>query len=311
MPICLTIEKYNKTQPVARADRSPLGRSGSAFSCVIYEKENIVKEFVETLIPDIPESFRKEIHEHIRLFSVSMLLAEDDQTDIVIPSSGTLCSYKTSFGILTARHVWEEAKSHELLLILTSRGSFNIKVKEIDPIVPSVNSVFSNTSANIPDIAFLRIDPSCKLKLEARGKVFYSIDKRINKLESILKRIDGYWAIFGNPEKMLNVEARTAPTFIYGTGVNEIVKINGWDYLTVELNIPDNPSLPSNFGGVSGGGLWRTFYSTNEKKEKFIVENKFEDIILSGVNFFQLYEGGSKLIAHGPSSVYHELLKYL
>ena len=179
------------------------------------------------------------------------------------------------------------------------------------PIVPPVNSTFPNTLAEIPDIAFLRIDPSCKLKLEALGKVFYSIDKRVSKLESFINRKDGYWSIFGNPKKLLNIESRTAPSFIYGTGVNEIVTLNGWDYLTVELNIPDNPEIPNNFGGVSGGGLWRTFFFTNEEKTKFMFENKNEDVALLGISFFQLIENDGRLIAHGPSSIYSELMKYL
>lgn len=268
-------------------------------------------ERIEILIPDLPKNFRKGIHDHTRLSSVTMLMADNEQTDNVVPCSGTLCNLKSAFGILTVRHVWEEAKRFNLLVVMTERGPFKIQITDIVPTVPSADSTFPDTSAKIPDIAFLQIDPKCKMKIEALGKVFYSIDKRADKLESYSNRTDGYWSIFGNPKEFLEIKSRKVTSFIYGTGVSEIVDFKGWDYLTVKLNIPDNPPIPNKFGGVSGGGVWRTFWSTDKNQERFIVSNIFEDIVLLGISFYQIYGDDSRLIAHGPSSIYRNLKEYL
>lgn len=268
-------------------------------------------EQIEIKIPDLPEDFRKDIHDHTRLYSVTMLMADDDQTEEVVPCSGTLCHIKSAFGILTARHVWEEARKYKILIMLTFRGPFRILTSDIVPIVPPDNSTFPGTSAVIPDIAFLQIDAECKSKIEAFGKVFLSIDKRSTKLEFFLSRTDGYWSIFGNPQELIKIPSRTVTSFIYGTGVSERIEIQGWDYFTVRLDIPENPPIPKKFGGVSGGGLWRTFWSTDKNKENFVVSNIIEDIMLMGVCFYQIYGDNSRLIAHGPASIYKNLVDLL
>ena len=278
--------------------------------CAQHRNKNM-DEQIEIKIPDLPENFRKEIHDQTRLSSVTMLMANNDQTEEVVPCSGTLCHIKSAFGILTARHVWEEAKKYKILLVMTVRGPFRIQTSDIVPIVPSVNSTFSDTSAKIPDIAFLQINAECKSKIEALGKVFLSIDKRSKKLELFLGRTDGYWSIFGNPQELIKIPSRTVTSFIYGTGVSERVEIQGWDYLTVRLDILENSQIPKKFGGVSGGGLWRTFWSTDENKERFVVSNIFEDIMLMGVCFYQIYGDNSRLIAHGPVSIYKNLIGLL
>ncbi len=270
-----------------------------------------MEESIELLIPDLPEDFRKTIHNHTRLYSVTMLMADSDQSENVVPCSGTLCNLKSAYGILTARHVWESAKKFPLLLVMTSRGPFKLKTDKIVPIVPKAESVFPNTDATLPDIAFLQIDLSQKHKIEALGKVFYSIDRRAEKLDSYLNRSDGYWSIFGNPKELMQTNLHKVTSFIYGTGIDNMVEINGWDYKTVLLNIPDNPPIPEEFGGVSGGGVWRSFWTTDKNKELFIVSNIFEDIVLSGISFYQIYGENSKLIAHGPKSIYKNMLELL
>ena len=82
-------------------------------------------------IRNLPRDFTKAIHDHIRVYSVTMLMADRVQDHSVIPCSGTLCSFGSKAGIVTARHVWEEARKHEMLIEITARNSMLLKTKSI------------------------------------------------------------------------------------------------------------------------------------------------------------------------------------
>ena len=262
-------------------------------------------------IANLPEEFTKPIHDHIRLYSVTMLMAASIENDTVTPCSGTLCSFDSKAGIITARHVWEEARKHNTLILMTDRGPFPLKTESLVPAVPQPNSILANTDARIPDIAFLFLDGKQKAEIEGLGKVFYSITKRANSPHLNVQTVEGYWTIFGNPKALLKVEERIVRSFIYGTEVAYCTEKDGWDYLSVNLNIPENPVIPKNFGGVSGGGIWRTMWGSDPDQTCFVVSNLIEDCFLVGVSFYQTGGDGSQLLAHGPNSIYNRLPRFI
>jgi len=262
-------------------------------------------------IRNLPEKFTKSIHDHMRLYSVTMLMAENIEDVTVIPCSGTLCSYDSKAGIVTARHVWEEARKHKSLIVMTDRGPLALKTEKLVPAVPQPRSVLANTAARIPDIAFLYLDPKQKSEIEGLGKVFYSIAKRANSPHLDVQTAAGYWTIIGNPKALLNVEERAVPSFIYGTEVAHFCQEDDWDYLLVNLNIPENPGIPKNFGGVSGGGVWRTMWGVDSDQTCFRVSNLIDDCLLVEMSFYQTGGDGSQLIAHGPNSIYNRLPAFL
>jgi hypothetical protein len=260
------------------------------------------------LIRNLPKNFTKTIHDHIRLYSVTMLLAESIKDDSAIPCSGTLCTFGSKAGIVTARHVWEEIQKHEVLIMMTGRNQKLIKTKNIVPTFPQPTSKLPNTNDKVPDIAFLYLDANQKAEIEGLGKVFYSINRRSNSSYIDVKNFeDGYWAIFGNPKAFLCDDKRTVTSFIYGTGVKLMDEIDGWDYLSVDLNIPENLGIPKSFAGVSGGGVWRTIWNYDSDQKLFFVSNLIEECIFYGVCFYETDEDGRRLIAHGPTSIYKSL----
>lgn len=262
-------------------------------------------------IPNLPEKFTKAIHAHIRLYSVTMLMAESLQDDNVIPCSGTLCSFGSKTGIVTAKHVWQEARKHETLIVMTSRGSKPLKTDSIVPAVPKPTSNLLDTDHKIPDIAFLRLDSNQKAEIEGQGKVFYSVDKRVNSPYLNFQSSNGYRAIFGNPKERLRPKDRAVTSFVYGTGVRCMAEMDGWDYLSVDLNIPENPEIPKSFGGVSGGGVWRTMWACDSDQTRFVVPNPIEECVFVGVCFYETGEDDRRLIAHGPNSIYHRLSDFV
>lgn len=271
-----------------------------------------MNQTVQVPIRNLPEEFTKPIHDHIRLYSVTMLMSENIEDIAVIPCSGTLCSFESKAGIVTARHVWEEARKHKSLIAMTDRGPLALETEKLVPAVPQPKCVLANTDARIPDIAFFYLDPKQKSEIESLGKVFYSIDKRANSPHLDVNTAAGYWAIFGNPKALLKVEERTVvPSFVYGTEVAPFSEKDGWDYLKVNLSIPENPGIPRNFGGVSGGGVWRTMWNTDSDQTCFRVSNLIEDCLLVGMSFYQTGGDGSQLIAHGPNSIYNSLPAFI
>jgi len=270
-----------------------------------------MNETIGIPIRNLPKDFTKAIHDHVRLYSVTMLMAESIEDDRVIPCSGTLCTFGHKAGIVTARHVWEEARKHETLIMMTGRGYKLLKTESIAPAVPQSTSKLPNTDDKIPDLAFLYLDAKQKAEIEGIGKVFYSIDKRINSAYLNVQSSDGYWTIFGNPKALLRAEERTVTSFVYGTGVKCLAEIDGWDFLSVDLNIPENPEIPKSFGGVSGGGVWRTMWNCDSDQTRFVVSNLIEECVFVGVCFYETGEDDRQLIAHGPGSIYERLSRII
>ena len=270
-----------------------------------------MEEYIKKPIKNLPDYFVNEIYERVRLYSVTMLMAKTSEDDDVIPCAGTLCHFKSVAGILTAGHVWQEAKEHNLLLILTGRGPIQLKTKDIVPIVPDPKAIFPNTDAKIPDIAFLQIDIENKRRIEANGKVFYSIEKRANQLSSYDDLSIGYWLIFGNPDALINRDSHRAGSFIYGTDIEKCVEVGTWDYLIVNLNTPDNPKVPEDFSGVSGGGIWRIKWVYDTNDEVYKVLDISNDCTFSGICFYQTGGKDSQLIAQGPRSIYSKILSFI
>jgi len=102
-----------------------------------------------------------------------------------------------------------------------------------------------------------------------------------------------------------------AGSLLYDTTVEPRIELEGWDYITVNLNLPQNPALPQDYGGVSGGGIWRaTFYMT-EDEGTFLIENARRDIVLSGVAFYQTDSASRQIIGHGPRSLYAALYDHV
>jgi hypothetical protein len=270
-----------------------------------------MKRYFKTPITGLPKEFRTQIHDHIRMYSVTMLMAENEESDDVIPCSGTLCLLGPQAGIVTARHVWEEAKEHRCLLIMTNRGPLSIETVCLAPFVPEPTETIPDIDAAVPDIAFLKFDNSIKSKIEALNKVFYSVEKRIDQLSSYLDKHIGYWTVFGNPIALMRNKERKVSSFIYGTGIRNTIEMNGWDYVTIDLNIPENPDIPKEFSGVSGGGVWRTMWGFDPKQEIYFISNMSEDCSFSGVCFYQTAGDQSQLVAHGPISIYKKLFEFV
>ena len=259
------------------------------------------------LINKLPRGFTKEIHDHQRRFSITMLIYDDGATD-VIPCSGTLAQLGGQKGIVTARHVWNKAKEHQLLLTLIGHGNYAFERKHLVGLVPEFETVLSEfEKVRVPDIAFIKLPYNYVGDLEAKGKAFFNIDKRIEAGAYLPELEQGYWSVFGNPDEWRETGKKKVISFVYGTGLSRCLERDNWDYLVMRLDTSANPDIPRDFSGMSGGGIWWTRWTCDESLQRFVVENPSRDILLAGVSFFQTGNHDRMLLGHGPKSIY-ELL---
>ena len=111
----------------------------------------------------------------------------------------------------------------------------------------------------------------------------------------------------GSPYEKVDFEQAKIPSFLYDTNASHATEHDGWDYFFVNLDIEANPEIPVDFGGVSGGGLWRAKYRVTANRDRFWIEDPGRDIVLVGVNFLQTALPGRQLVAHGPRSIYERV----
>lgn len=221
-------------------------------------------------------------------------------------------NFKGHKGIITAKHVCDTIKKHKKLLIMLGKAPTIVETELLNYIIPPIESKNIQISTDIPDIAFIRLPDKTIGILEATTKSFYAIDKRIDK-ESIelCKNNIGYFVFIGTPNEWLDVKNQIVPSFAYSTVRKEYFMHDGWDYQVMGLNLDENKEIPTDFSGVSGGGIWKIKVLVNEEKTEYSVDNFNKDISLVGVSFNQTPEKGRQIIGHGPESIYRNLYKII
>ena len=259
-------------------------------------------------ISQLPKEMLIDIRARIRLYSAAMLCYDSEDIEVV-PCSGTLCKIGNSYGIITARHVWDNPnpqgdpgiKHHKNLKICVGNGVYDLDTKWLSAICPETRG--KKLKAAIPDITFLRIPTEICSKFEAFNKIFYSIDNSIQRFQNELYNLDGVWFTFGNPKERINVEKAEAASVTYVTDLRDKYQESKWDYISLNV-VAEEGEMPANVAGMSGGGMWRAKFSMREDLKEF----KLNAVLFSGVNFYQTEFGKEyQILGHGPMSIYRNL----
>lgn len=258
-------------------------------------------------ISKLPAELTQQIHAEIRARSVSLLVTDEEDDRNAGTGAATLVRFGGRPALLTARHVWDAAKRRAVLGIALNDRMLRIPTSELKAYAPAITGNLSGVDASVPDIALVFLSSSHQATIEARGRAFYSIEKRQAFPTKELYSDEGFLVLTGSPYEKLDFDQHRIPSFLYDTNASHATEHEGWDYLFVNLNIEDNPAIPTDFGGVSGGGLWRAKYSVSPDQDRFWIANPSRDIVLVGVNFFQTAMPGRQLIAHGPRSIYERV----
>jgi len=264
-------------------------------------------------VPDLPTSITEQAREHIRRHCLSMVVVENHETE-GMPCSGVLCVMHGIPGILTASHVWDSlARAKKLVLMLGPKHPYRIPRHLLNGYSPDRARAGEGelSHAQVPDIAFIPLTSSMKADIEARHKVFYSVDRRMLGTDFDLYGDAGFWVAVGTPVEMMQREAQAVGSLSYVTDARKGTEQEGWDYVYINLNLESNVPIPSNLQGMSGGGLWRVIFGISGEPHQYAIDDPSRDIVLQGITFLQTALPGRQLIAHGPKSIYHRFPQFL
>ena len=161
-----------------------------------------------------------------------------------------------------------------------------------------------------PDIAAVILSSSVASAIESK-KTFYNLATRKEQLLTAPPEDrEGIWVASGFVEELTQIDPNPAPyetlkgfCHFGAVGGVDSYRVEGeHDYFAFPVSHPQNSSLPHNFGGVSGSGLWHVLL--REDKAGVLAIHQF---ILQGLTYYQdpyNVDGESALRCHGSRSIY-------
>jgi len=245
---------------------------------------------------------RESVNRETGMYTVALLPLS--QQGIEPGATGTLVSFLDSYYILTAGHVWHKSLKNAMRIGVTLKEdverNYYLDPKLIVLFGPPKPAKWDEWG---PDIALLCIPPTDAARIMALGRGgFYNLSKpkRLPRGYYIEERL-----LMGLPKILAKYEGPYADLYLNGmflASSDAPTKIRAdFDYL--DLDVGYQGAL-EDFGGVSGGGLWRILYYKSAHTGE-IRWFKF----LEGVAFYQLSHP-RVVRCHWPQSI-GTVLRYL
>jgi len=245
--------------------------------------------------------------------SYSVALVRDDR----LIGSGTLVEIDGRRGILTAHHV------ASLINFRDATGSLGICIADFAHNFQIKSSFLTHYPIGIPkceaygpDLSFIEIPVSPELSEISAKKSFYSLTVRsVEKVKGAASNF-GFWLAAGCPDELVHGDEPTndfshviaMPGIGACTGIERRRRKSGFDYFDVGVDYGGESESVNNFGGMSGGGVWRfDLIQGNEANSPIRLGKPY----LCGV---VLWQSGIKrrhrvLRAHGHNSIYRLTVK--
>jgi len=200
---------------------------------------------------------------HISNFAVGIVLREEGAGSRVL-GSGTLVSIEGRRGILTCGHVAAAYENRaEIGLIRFSAGRPQRRILDLNDTQTIILQSSDTWTETDLDLAFTHLLPNVASSVGAQG-VFLNIDKNRMKLEGEApaegKHVDamlGLVAEFSEPPFIEGKEFISPMRGVLHTG-HICDQENG--LLTFDAMNYNLDQLPEDFGGMSGGGVWRIYF---------------------------------------------------
>jgi hypothetical protein len=244
---------------------------------------------------------RERIVRSVGVHTVALLAISHacEGEELELGGTGTLVAIQNSHFILTAAHVWEKGlgSSRDVGLTLEEDIDHCCRIPA-EALVPSGLPRPENWNEWGPDLVFLKL-PSAHVGGIEAFRAFYRLDRERAsvKRSGIEARV-----LMGAPWALGKFTRRHAEINIHGlfTDINAQAYRNGdLDYIDLEQDLT-LPGVPQNFGGVSGGGLWRVQVFTCPQGGHIDWSYSLE-----GVAFYESDLSDNKRIirCHGPEAI--------
>jgi hypothetical protein len=267
------------------------------------------------LIHSLPKGILEEAIKLLMPYSIILVCISivDDIEDGKAIGSGTLIKIDNKKYILTAGHVVKDKhfKKADAIGLCYNESIRGIQRQRVERQLIIERSIWnSNNPQSGPDLGLIEIPKDVTDWLDAKGMLFWNIDKNIGVAGDQFKSDLGNVANFGyideytltrieNPNKILTLKHVLFPN---NNTVGKVDKRKGYDYFSISIDY-DQPNIPpQSFGGASGGGVWRIPINMNKTNNTMTCGNPF----LLGMTFYQTEIKNNKreLISHGWKSIY-------
>jgi hypothetical protein len=238
--------------------------------------------------------------------------------------SGTLIQIDQWSGILTAEHVVRASKPDLRLdwvgtparYLRTSLGPFAHDLS-IPTHALRIVTTERLSDAYGPDLAFVVLPPGPFLDQIKAKKSFYNLSLKTEQRKSAALDDGGFFALCGFPA-VRNFDAPPELGFsivngLYGYAMFSGPDIHemreGWDYYEIGVSQESADDFERNFGGVSGGSVWRIVAGRRAGDEPG--QEYVHDMTFVGVAFYQMDDRNETRFfvrCHGPISVYDKFI---
>lgn len=217
-----------------------------------------------------------------------------------LAGTGTLVEAAGSYWILTAAHVWEEIlqKSSRVGISLKENVDhrFLLDTKAITPVGPQWSGLGGEWG---PDITLLRIPREYAGTISAYQS-FYNLERE-RRMSLDVKSLEIH-VLMGTPAESgqyTETQASVEITGHFNGGEVRHHVRDGFDYFDLDVDL-SLPGVPQNFGGVSGGGLWKVRIYCPPSSDEIATLH-----VLDGVAFYQTgVVGGHRTIrCHGNETI--------
>ncbi len=257
---------------------------------------------------NVPRHLFDEATRIVADYSVSLIYHDK------LIGSGTLVSIDQRTGILTAHHVaslinFRDASESLGLCIAEFPHNFQIPTSFLThwPIGVPKRTAYG------PDLSFIEI-PDCPQRSQITAKKsFYSLTANAEKKVKEARLNSGFWLVAGCPDELVHDNQPTndfsqviaVPGIGACSGVEQRIRRPRFDRIEVGVDYSGQSDSPIyNFGGVSGGGVWRfdLIADTPDLLETIRLGKPY----LCGVAFWQsgIQKNRRRLRAHAHRSIY-------
>jgi hypothetical protein len=249
------------------------------------------------ILRDDKSGLREKVVRNLGDFTVALLAIYNSPSErLALAGTGTLVVIDKTHFILTARHVWDEVLSSADQIGLTLKPKidhkYGIARKEFAVFGLPKPAEWNEWG---PDLVLLRMPADSIGTIEAY-KSYWNMQRHVDINAEVLEVM----ILMGTPAALGEFTDTHAELQITGMflGPEKEQERDGFDYLDYEIDL-SYPEVPRNFGGVSGGGVWRVFLYCSQDGE---IDWKMS---FHGTAYYQLriVDNHRTIRCHGPKSI--------
>jgi hypothetical protein len=243
-------------------------------------------------------------------FSVGLakLIVRANAEDAIPAGSGTLVTIGSVAGILTAAHVVENLPDAGDVALMRFPGKPTLLQKQTIDMALAEKLVIAsgNDGPTGPDLGFVRLPMVNVQNLRATNS-FLNIGERhgvelpSHKGSACVDAVVGVVSEWTSdlPPPRPGTRMKGFELLYCGGAVTSKYQPGAFDLCTFQPDFEAGKKPPGSYGGVSGGGLWRTYFEPNGSNH--VRENR-----LVGIAFYEFANenGTMQLVCHGPRSIY-------